>query len=344
VPTVSICLPVYNGELFLKEAIESALAQTHADFELLISDDASQDSSLKIARDYAGKDPRVVVWSNPQNVGLFGNYNVCLSRAGGKYIKPFAQDDLLHPEMLAKMLETFSLQPETALVSTKRLVIEKVGTLPRMEQFDSSRMIPGDEAIKDCLLSRTNWIGEPSTVMFPSSLVGSGFDTSFYHSGDIEYWFRIIRGGNYIFLNEPLCTFRRHDSTTNKNLKSLLFSLDLLRLGRLYCQDLAAAGVDADEYVRQCIKKSAGFVHDQVRKDALTCEDSVAVSLGSAGRDQLLTQFRELAFYALYYVQEETARAQGADPELIAIAERLRRSKIWRARQALKALVRGSAV
>jgi hypothetical protein len=186
-----------------------------------------------------------VVWSNAQNVGLFGNYNVCLERAGGKYIKPFAQDDLLHPQMLARMLETFALEPKVALVSTRRLVIEEAGALPRIDQLDSSRIIQGDEAIQGCLLSRTNWIGEPSAVMFPASLIGSGFDTSFYHYGDLEYWFRIIRSGRYAFLNEPLCSFRRHDSATNKNLQVLLFSLDLLRLGRLYAQDLAEAGVGA---------------------------------------------------------------------------------------------------
>src|SRR5262249_40381711 len=102
VPTVSICLPVYNGERFLAEAIESVLEQTHRDYELLICDDLSHDSSLEIARTYARYDTRVTVWSNPQRLGLFANYNSSIERATGKYIKLFAQDDLLAPTMLER--------------------------------------------------------------------------------------------------------------------------------------------------------------------------------------------------------------------------------------------------
>ena len=101
-PTVSICLPVYNGERFLREAIESVLAQTYEDYELLISDDLSQDSSLEIAHSYAKRDTRIIVSSNPKNLGLFANYNACQKLASGKYIKPFAQDDSTCPSYAGK--------------------------------------------------------------------------------------------------------------------------------------------------------------------------------------------------------------------------------------------------
>jgi hypothetical protein len=90
-------------------------------------------------------------------------------------------------------------------------------------------------------------------------------------------------------------------------------------------------------------------VHEQVRKDGFTCEDSLAVGLGNVDRDQLLTQFRELAFYALYYAHDAQVNGQAvkaeADFERFVTEERLRNglhSHIWRARQALKALIKGA--
>jgi len=79
-------LPVYNGETFIGEAIESVLAQTFDDYELLISDDGSEDSSLEIAHGYAKRDKRISAWKNPRNLGLFANYNACMNQARGKFI------------------------------------------------------------------------------------------------------------------------------------------------------------------------------------------------------------------------------------------------------------------
>src|SRR5690349_18729732 len=97
-PLVSVCLPVYNGEQYLRESIDSVLGQTYADFEILISDDGSTDSSAEICAQYADRDRRVRFWRNEANRGLFANYNICMNRARGEFIKPFAQDDVLHPE------------------------------------------------------------------------------------------------------------------------------------------------------------------------------------------------------------------------------------------------------
>ena len=153
--------------------------------------------------------------------------------------------------MLARALEVFALEPDVALVSTKRLTINEHGHLQKVnEQLDSSCLISGGNAITGCLLQLYNWIGEPSAVMFPSLLQGSGFDPSFYHLGDLEYWFRIMSNGNYVYLDEPLCSFRSHQgNTTNKNMKSLLFALDMLRLGRMYRKYIIEAGMDEDDYV-----------------------------------------------------------------------------------------------
>ncbi len=347
-PTVSICLPVYNGERFLDEAIESVFAQTDNDYELLISDDCSQDSSLEIARAYARGDRRVTVWSNPERLGLFANYNACMQRAGGTYIKLFAQDDLFAPTMLARALEAFAAETNVALVSTARVAIDEQGQPQEFpEANDSPRLQPGRAVTKRCLTEIRNWIGEPSTVMFPSALMGSGFDTTFSHSGDLEYWLRIISGGNYVFLDEPLCCFRKHaNSATNKNMKSMLFALDMLRLGRIYRPYLTDLGIDEKDYVRRVMDFSSWYVNKLVREEGITAHESSAVEVAEADKDRLLTEFRELAFCALNHSQDTLLRAEAARAESDyarrASEEKLRKvlgSRIWRAAQALKKLV-----
>ena len=108
-PIVSVCIPTYNGSQFLKECIESILAQTFSNFELLIIDDRSSDNTIDLAEEYATRDSRIKVTINTQNLGLVGNWNRCLEIARGEWIKFVFQDDLLAPECLEKMLAATAL-------------------------------------------------------------------------------------------------------------------------------------------------------------------------------------------------------------------------------------------
>src|SRR5882757_11491357 len=111
-PKVSICLPVYNGERYLSQAIESALAQTCTDFELLIADDCSQDGSRAIADSYARQDDRIRIWQHENNQGLFANYNFLIAQASAPIVKLFAQDDVLLPESVRRSVEVLETHPE----------------------------------------------------------------------------------------------------------------------------------------------------------------------------------------------------------------------------------------
>lgn len=313
-PTVSVCLPVYNGEKYLAQAIESVLAQTWADYELLIGDDCSQDGSPDIIEKYSRKDSRIVAWSNEKNLGLFANYNACLQRASGSYIKPFAQDDLLMPDMLSRVLSAFTHCENVALVSTHRVTIDENGC-PRQinAQMDSSRIVSGDEAIKGCLIKLYNWIGEPSAVMFPRRNRGTGFDSTLYHLGDLEYWFRILAHGNYVYLNEPLCQFRFHEGgTTTGNMKALFFLVDALRIGRMYRQHLHALGVEERDFVRDVLRFASFVAHNLSTEQGLTSEQSATIPIRDADMEMMLKQFRELAFLSLSYSFEELAKLDAA--------------------------------
>jgi glycosyltransferase involved in cell wall biosynthesis len=126
-PRVSIGLPVYNGEEFLEEAIESLLGQTFTDFELLISDNASTDRTEEICRGYAARDPRVQYWRNPRNVGGMRNANLTFDRARGEFFRWAAHDDICGPTMLERLVAELDANPDVAVCFATAVAIDVDG-------------------------------------------------------------------------------------------------------------------------------------------------------------------------------------------------------------------------
>ena len=101
-PKISIGLPIYNSQKFIRKRLENILSQTFNDFELLISDNASTDDSVKICKEFMEKDSRIKLYVQNKNIGQFNNYNFILDQALGKYFLWIADDDLLSPKFLEK--------------------------------------------------------------------------------------------------------------------------------------------------------------------------------------------------------------------------------------------------
>lgn len=116
-PTLSIGLPVYNGERYLREALDSLLAQTFTDFELIISDNASTDGTAAICREYAERDPRIRYIRQPTNIGAGPNHNFLPPEARAPFFKWASHDDIYDPELVRRCMDTFSAHPEATLVS-----------------------------------------------------------------------------------------------------------------------------------------------------------------------------------------------------------------------------------
>jgi len=114
-PTVSVGLPVYNGERYLEESIDSILAQTYTDFELIISDNASTDRTECICRRYAAADARVRYYRNERNIGGYPNHSRVFSLARGRYFRFAAHDDVCDRQLLARCVEALELHPEAVL-------------------------------------------------------------------------------------------------------------------------------------------------------------------------------------------------------------------------------------
>src|SRR5580704_17148522 len=98
-PRVSLALPVYNGEEFLHQAIDSLLQQTFDDFELIVSDNASTDRTAEICAEYVARDSRIRYYRNSENIGVVRNYNRSFQLAQGEYFRWNAADDVSAPEL-----------------------------------------------------------------------------------------------------------------------------------------------------------------------------------------------------------------------------------------------------
>jgi glycosyltransferase involved in cell wall biosynthesis len=122
-PKVSIGLPVYNGEKFLVQAIESVLAQEFEDFELLISDNASNDSTWEICRHYADLDHRIRLNRNDHNIGAIANFEFVLKKSTGRYFAWTAHDDLLHPRFLYRCVNFLDNHPDHVVCSVRHVII-----------------------------------------------------------------------------------------------------------------------------------------------------------------------------------------------------------------------------
>jgi glycosyltransferase involved in cell wall biosynthesis len=126
-PLVSVGLPVHDGARHVAGAIESALAQTHRNLELVISDNASGDATPRICAAYAERDPRVAYERHAENRGMLWNFRRVLERARGRYFTWLAHDDLCDPEYLATLVAFLEAHPDVALCGCSVRIIDADG-------------------------------------------------------------------------------------------------------------------------------------------------------------------------------------------------------------------------
>jgi glycosyltransferase involved in cell wall biosynthesis len=122
---ITIGLPVYNGEKYLSQAIDSILNQTYSQFQLIISDNASTDRTQAICLSYAAKDPRIVYVRNEKNLGAAPNYKHVFDMCATEYFRWAAYDDRLAPEHLEKCIEVLDQNPDIILCYSRALLIDE---------------------------------------------------------------------------------------------------------------------------------------------------------------------------------------------------------------------------
>jgi glycosyltransferase involved in cell wall biosynthesis len=138
-PHVSIGMPVYNGERYIKETLDSWLSQTFKDFELVISDNASTDATEEMCRAYAAKDPRIRYYRNVHNLGASPNHNRVFELSTGGYFRWAAHDDTCAPDYLEKCVEVLDRDPSIVLCHTRTIRRNQDGVVlsnPDQQKFD----------------------------------------------------------------------------------------------------------------------------------------------------------------------------------------------------------------
>ncbi len=200
-PVISVLLPVHNGEKYLSSAVDSILAQSFADFELLIIDDGSTDNSLAILRDYEKKDARIRLKSR-ENKGLVASLNEMIGDARGVWIARMDADDIAFPQRFARQLEW--LQKTGADVCGSRA--ELFGAAgSRILRYPQS-----DEAIKAALLFDTPF-AHPSVMIKTERAKALGYDGAWNKAEDYDLWERAARvGWRMTNVPEVLVRYRRH--------------------------------------------------------------------------------------------------------------------------------------
>src|SRR3954471_2621746 len=128
-PRLTVGLPTYNGEDYLASALDSLLAQTFTDFELIISDNASTDATESIARAYAARDPRIRYVRHPRNRGSAFNHTYVIREARGEFFKWASDDDLYAPELLERCVAALDARPEIVLAHAWTAFINEAGEI-----------------------------------------------------------------------------------------------------------------------------------------------------------------------------------------------------------------------
>lgn len=128
-PRVSIGLPVYNGENYLREALDSLLSQSYENFELIIGDNASTDKTENICKSYAKKDQRIRYLRHEINIGAAANYNYLFELATGDYFKWAAHDDVCSPNYLKSCVKKLDTNPSVVLCCPKEIAINEDGKI-----------------------------------------------------------------------------------------------------------------------------------------------------------------------------------------------------------------------
>jgi len=244
-PLVSICIPTCNGEAYLDDALTSAMRQTYRNLEIVVSDDASADATLRIARSYQAESaiPFHIFEHVPSGIGA--NWNSCARRANGTYIKFLFQDDRLAPDCVAKMVALAERDERIGLVFCRRKIIveqesgfteqwiRKFSVLhtawPGLEEINSGRRL-----LKRCarlLKHPSNKVGEPIAVLLRAAALRR---VDYFNEGleqllDIELWYRIFFRYKVGFIDEELAAFRlQQDQASQKNQGRVAHERDVL--------------------------------------------------------------------------------------------------------------------
>lgn len=216
-PLVSIIIPVFNGEAYLRECLDSILAQTYPRIEVIVMDDASTDSTPSIVSSYG---ERVTCHRQVENRGIYGNMNDGIARARGELIAFYHADDVYEPTIVEREVAAFQRFPQVGAVFCLDSFIDAAG-LP-LGRLSLPAMVRGGHPLEyklilNALLTYKNRFLRCPSCMIPAAVyreVGVYRDTEFRNTSDLEMWLRVTRRYPLLILEEPLFRYRHHQHSS----------------------------------------------------------------------------------------------------------------------------------
>ena len=208
-PLVTVVIPVYNGALYLEEAVASVLKSTYKHLEILLINDGSKDTSKQLCRRLEKKHAHVRFRSFDTNRGLGRVLNYALRYARGEYICRINQDDTMSPDRIEKQVRYMQAHPDVTLLGSWLSVHDENGET-RINKF-----LEHDEDIKKTWLTLSPvW---DAAVMFPrkTAVKVGGYDQAYWPADDLHMWYRLGRAGKIANIQEPLTTIKFHTAATS---------------------------------------------------------------------------------------------------------------------------------
>ncbi|MFA9478267.1 glycosyltransferase family 2 protein [Phycisphaerales bacterium AB-hyl4] len=205
---ISVLMPAYNAERYIDEAIESVLAQTYRDFELIVADDGSTDETLAIARRYAAKDERVHVLTHA-NMGMGDTLNNALQHAKHEWLARLDADDRMKPERLERQLAFVQTQPELAVLSSLVAFIDEQGGVIGVSRSPFTEA----EAVRRAVQTNTLIGFHHPAILMRKSVVqaAGGYRKAFWPADDLDLWNRIAEAGHAMLVQPTVLTeYRIH--------------------------------------------------------------------------------------------------------------------------------------
>ncbi len=274
-PLVSVCIPTYNGEQFIVEAIASILTQTYDRIEIIISDDQSQDNTLNLVQSLKEQITLDFSIYHHSQFGIAENCNFCIQKARGKYIKFLFQDDILLPNCIQAMVKLAEQDAAIGLIFSRRDIFFAAGdeTHPDLiavyqdfqnlhQGWSHLKSIQwGQDLLQDpnLLNHPINKIGEPSTVLIRRQIFKTvgGFDPNLNQLVDLDLWLRIMGKFKIGFIDKNLSQFRlNHQQKT--------------------CQNIAEkADIDLQFYLKLYHHPCYQFLASEIRQRALQISEKI---------------------------------------------------------------------
>ena len=245
-PLVGVVTPVYNGETYLRQCIESVLAQTYTSWDYTIVNNCSTDGTLELAREYAAKDRRIHIHNNETFVRVTENHNIAFRQvpSASRYCKVVAADDWLFPDCLEKMVGVAEAHDTVAVVGAYGLYGLPEASVAWTGLPYPSTIVPGREACRARLLGGPYVFGTPTSVLYRADIVRTRhafYNESNLHA-DAEVCFEFLKDRDFGFVHQIL-TFRRmqensltsYSKQVNTYLPANLY--DLVTYGAMYLSE-----------------------------------------------------------------------------------------------------------